>query len=197
MGSTYREEARTSSRPPTRYQWYLAKRPARPDRFNSAYKFVRLKLEQATPGKVVARIGARRSGASHSRPVVCASAGRAGEDQNNALEQNDLASGCYSWAYLSSSGCRKLSERVPFVPRLALIGLRASAYTRDRQISRPTQPLTFMGVAGWKNCRAQGNTTSERQLLAEEVLKAPEDARHCRFVGSLHGILTACGAVMP
>ena len=47
------------------------KRPARPESFSRAYKFVRLKSEQAIPAMVVARIGARRSGSSHSRPVVC------------------------------------------------------------------------------------------------------------------------------
>ena len=47
--ATYRERARTNCRRPTRYQWYLNERPARPLRFSSASNPLRLKLEQVGP----------------------------------------------------------------------------------------------------------------------------------------------------
>ena len=49
---------------------------------------------------------------------------------------------------------------------------------------RQVHDLVTSGVvAGW-GCRAQGNTTSERRSLAEEVLKARRDARRRHYVAT-------------
>lgn len=79
--------------------------------------------------------------------------------------------GCYFEASLSQSGCRNLSERAFFVPRLALIGNLRQSYGRERIRSGDLRNLVTYSLSQAECCRAQGNTTSERQSSAEEVLE--------------------------
>lgn len=144
--ATYRERARTSCRRPTRYQWYLEERPARPLRFSSASNPLRLKLEQVDPGRSCGPNRRPRGGTGHYRPVICLSDCRSGEDQNNALKRY------YACVILSLffSGvvvaiCLSGSSLFHDLRSLAVCNSRTGA--RESQVWRPRQPMTVRPAA--------------------------------------------------
>jgi hypothetical protein len=95
---------------------------------------------------VVAQIGALGSGASHSRPVIRLSAGRAGEGQNNALEHE-----LWTAAVILSLFVLGWLSRVVLSGRPLFHGLRSLAHDSrtgaKRQIGRPGLLVTATAVA--------------------------------------------------
>lgn len=166
--ATYRVRARTSCRRPTKYQWY----PMEGLLDRCVSKHIQLDEAQVRAGGSWMwwwpELAPLEGGVGHCQPVICSSDCRSGEDQNNALKQ---IARLLFWASLFSGRCRDLSERAFFVPRLALIGGLRWSYGRERGRPRGLCSLVTHSSSQPGCCRAQGNTTSERQSSAEEVLK--------------------------
>lgn len=125
-----------------------------------------------------------------------------GKGPNNALEQIKELSGCYFEPLLCPrvvvANC--LSGRPLFH---GLHSLACDGRTRARETAEAawlTWGLVTCAVvaAGEMRVGAQGNTTSERRSLAEEVVKGSEDARRDVFVGPRRlAASPACGAGVP
>lgn len=137
--------------------------------FQSASSSVRLKLEQVDPGSSGGpnrRLWRWSEPLSTSHLLVRLSVWGRPKQRASAILR-----GCYFRVSLSLSGCRVLSERAFFVPRLALIGGLRQSYGRERVRSGDLRNLVTYSPRRQMCCRAQGNTTSERQSSAEEVLE--------------------------